>query len=104
MLNWFLLLLTNQFEKTSNITKLILSTTSKSLIPYTAECKSEEEALLRWTEYYFIALNHPTSQPCPDLEHIAARPTAVSAYQRIQLDASYLDEVLAAINKLKNSR
>ena len=38
-------------------------------------CKSEEEALLRWTEYYSTALNHPVSQPCPDLEYAAAAAT-----------------------------
>ena len=27
--------------------------------------KLEEEALLRWTEYYSTALNHPPAQPCP---------------------------------------
>ena len=58
----------------------------------------EEEALLRWTEYYATALNHPVAQPCPDLEYSAA---GAIDHQRIPLDAPSLDEVLAAINKLK---
>ena len=64
-------------------------------------CKSEEEALLRWTEYYSTALNHPVAQPCPDLEYSAA---GAIDHQRIPLDAPSLDEVLAAINKLNNGR
>ena len=64
-------------------------------------CKSEEEALLRSIEFYSTALNHPTAQPCPDLEHMDASATVD---QRIPLDAPSLDEVLAAINKLNNGR
>ena len=64
-------------------------------------CKSEEEALLRWTEYYSQALNHPPPQPCPDFDRLAAG--AVDD-PRVSIDAPTLQEVLAAITKLNNGR
>ena len=64
-------------------------------------CKSEEEALLRWTEYYSQALNHSPPQPCPDLDRLAAG--AVDD-PRVSIDAPTLQEVLAAITKLNNGR
>ena len=64
-------------------------------------CKSEEEALLRWTEYYSTALNHLSSHPCPDLDRLAAGATDSND---IPVDAPALGEVCAAIGKLKNGR
>jgi len=64
-------------------------------------CKSEEEALLRWTEYYSTALNHPPAQSCRDLGSAA---TLATDSNRIPVDAPTLDEVRKAIGKLKNGR
>ena len=76
----------------------------QSIFPRKADglmCKSEEEALLRWTEYYSTALNHPPAQLCPDLDSAAIGATDSV---HIPVDAPTLDEVCAAINKLKNGR
>src|SRR5271170_8103223 len=64
-------------------------------------CKSEEETLLRWTEYYSTALNHPPAQSSPDLGNAASLATDSN---RIPVDAPTLDEVRRAIGKLKNGR
>ena len=80
------------------------STSHQSSFPKKANgesCKSEEEALSRWTEYYTAALNHPASQPCPDLDSLAAN---AADDPNISVDAPSLAEVQAAIAKLKNGR
>ena len=80
------------------------STSTQTVFPKKASgesCTSEEEALLRWTEYYTTALNHPASQPCPDLDALA---TSATDDPNISVDASSLVEVQAAIAKLKNGR
>ena len=60
-------------------------------------CKSEEEALLHWTEYFSTALNYPPVHPSSDLDRAAAGDTDSN---HIPVDVS--DEVCAAIGKLKD--
>ena len=62
-------------------------------------CQSEDEALLRWTEYYEGALNHPQSHPCPDLDALSQ---AAADDPDVRCDAPSIEEVRAAIMKLKN--
>ena len=66
-------------------------------------CKSEEEALLRWTEYYSTALNHPPAQPCPVTAYPQESHT-VTIFRYSIVDAPTLGEVCVTIGKLKNDR
>ena len=65
------------------------------------QCKSEEEALLRWTKYYSAALNHPPAAPFARLDNLASDSIDDP---RIPVDAPSESEVLAAITKLNNGR
>jgi len=58
-------------------------------------------ALCRWTEHYSEALNHLTAVPCPELD--AQQFQAVDDPE-VPMDAPTLDEVRAAIKKLKFGR
>lgn len=64
-------------------------------------CKSDDEALARWTEHYESALNHPPALPCTSLDDAARLSTDEP---NVSVDAPSLDEVLRAISKLKNGR
>jgi len=55
----------------------------------------------RWTEHYSEALNHPTAAPCPELD--GQQSQAVDDPE-VSVDAPTLDEVRAAIKKLKFGR
>jgi len=62
---------------------------------------SHKELLSRWTEHYSKALNHPTAVPCPKLD--GQQSQAVDDPE-VSVDAPTLDEVRAAIKKLKFGR
>jgi len=64
-------------------------------------CNSHEELLSRWTEHYSEALNHPTAVPCHERD--AQQSQAVDDPE-VPVDAPTLDEVRAAIKKLKFGR
>ena len=64
-------------------------------------CNSHEELLSRWTEHYSEALNHPTAVPCPELNRQQSQ--AVDDPE-VSVAAPTLDEVRAAIKKLKFGR
>ena len=54
--------------------------------------------MLRWAEYYSTALNHPSAQPCPDLDSLA---TGATDCNDIPVDTPTLGEVCAAIGSSK---
>ena len=64
-------------------------------------CGSDEEVLDRWKEYYENALNHPTAQPHAGIDFLGARTSEDTS---VRSDAPTLEEVLAAVGKLKNGR
>ena len=64
-------------------------------------CKSNEDTLERWREHYDQALNHGPGSDCPELSLAANTASPVSD---VRTDEPSLDEVVAAVKKLKNGK
>ena len=64
-------------------------------------CRSDEDIMARWKEYYEQALNHCPADPCPELDQEAA---IAEEDESVPSDAPTLDEVQCAVRKLKNGR
>ena len=62
------------------------------------QCKSEEEALLRWAEHNEIVLSHPQSSPCPALDALSKGAVDDSS---ISITAPSIGKY--AITRLKNT-
>jgi len=64
-------------------------------------CISDNETLERWREHIETALNHPVATSSTELDEA---DTAAATDPLTSVDEPTLDEVVAAIRKLKNGR